>query len=139
MLLMPRKVKYRNAQKGKNRGVALRGTALSFGEYGLKAVENGIIRANHMEACRVVCARKMQGAGKLWVNVFPRKPVSKKPAETRMGKGKGELDHWVDRVKRGRIVFEIGGIPESFARQVLRLMAFKIPFKTKFVSRASRH
>ena len=135
MLLMPRRVKYRKAQKGKNRGIATRGNKLIFGEYGLKAVENGLIRGNHMEACRVVVARKLRGAGKLWIKVFPHKPVTKKPAETRMGKGKGDPDHWVSSVKRGKVILEIGGIPEDFARQIFRLVAFKLPIKTKFVTR----
>jgi large subunit ribosomal protein L16 len=135
MLSMPRRVKYRKAQKGKNRGISTRGEKLIFGEYGLKAIENGSIRANHMEASRIVCARKMQGIGKLWIKVFPSTPVTKKPAETRMGKGKGDPDHWCCRVKRGKVLFEIGGIPEEFARQVLRLVAFKLPVKTKFVTR----
>ena len=137
MLLMPRRVKHRKAQKGKNRGIATRGERLIFGEYGLKAIENGSIRGAHMEACRIVCARKMRGAGKLWIKVFPNRPISKKPAETRMGKGKGDLDHWICQVKRGKIVFELGGIPEDFARRVLRLVSFKLPLKTKFVSRIS--
>ena len=100
MLLMPRKVKYRKAQRSKNRGIAVRGAKLVFGEYGLKALENGFIAANHMEACRVVVARKLRGAGRLWINVFPNVPITKKPAETRMGKGKGDLSHWGCRVKR---------------------------------------
>lgn len=132
---MPRKIKYRKAQKGKNRGIATLGSRIHFGEYGLKALENGLIRSNHLEACRLVVARKMKGAGKLWFNVFPDKPVSKKPAETRMGKGKGDLDHWVALVKRGRVVLEISGVPEDFARSVLRLVAFKLPIKTKFITR----
>ncbi|MCK5580599.1 MAG: 50S ribosomal protein L16 [Candidatus Omnitrophica bacterium] len=136
MLLMPRKVKYRKAQKGKNRGIATRGERLIFGEYGLKALENGHIRANHMEAARLVVARKMKGVGKLWIKVFPCKPVSKKPAETRMGKGKGDLSHWVCPVKKGKVLFEIGGIPEDFAKQVFRLVSFKLPVKTKFVVRS---
>ncbi|MCR4336933.1 MAG: 50S ribosomal protein L16 [Candidatus Omnitrophica bacterium] len=135
-MLMPRKVKYRRAQRGKVRGIAIRGGRLNFGEYGLKALENGYIRGNQMEACRLVVARKGKGAGKLWINIFPSKPVSKKPAETRMGKGKGELDHWVAPVRRGKVLFEISGFPEDFARQLMRLVAFKIPIKTKFVSRA---
>lgn len=139
MLLMPRKVKYRKVQKGKIRGIATLGNKLHFGEYGLKALENGLVRGNHMEACRVVVARKMKGAGKLWINVFPDKPVTKKPAETRMGKGKGDLDHWVCVVKRGKVLFEISGVPEDFAKTVLRLVAFKLPIKTKFVVRAGGH
>ncbi len=136
MLQMPRKVKFRKAQKGKNRGVATRGDKLTFGEYGLKALENGIMKANHMEASRLVIVRKMKGAGKLWVKVFPNKPVTKKPAETRMGKGKGDLSHWVFPVKRGKVLLELGGIPEDFAKRIFRLVAFKLPFKTKFVTRA---
>ncbi len=132
---MPRKIKYRKSQKGKTRGLATKGNKIHFGEYGLKAIENGMIRSNHIEACRVVVARKMKGVGKLWINIFPHKPVSKKPAETRMGKGKGDLDHWVAVVKRGRVVFEISGVPEDFAKSVLRLVSFKLPIKTKFISR----
>lgn len=138
MLLMPRKIKFRKVQKGKNRGLATRGNKLHFGEYGLKCLENGAIRANHLEACRIVVARKMKGAGKLWFNVFPNKPISKKPAETRMGKGKGDLDHWVSLVRRGKIVLEISGVPEDFAKSVLRLCSFKLPVKTKFVTRAGQ-
>lgn len=133
---MPRKVKFRKAQKGKNRGIATRGDKLTFGEYGLKALENGIMKANHMEASRLVIVRKMKGAGKLWIKVFPHKPVTKKPAETRMGKGKGDLSHWVFPVKRGKVLLELGGIPEDFAKRIFRLVAFKLPFKTKFVTRA---
>jgi large subunit ribosomal protein L16 len=139
MALMPRKIKYRKSQKGKTRGVSTSGNKIHFGEYGLKAIENGLIRSNHIEACRVVVARKMKGVGKLWINIFPHKPVSKKPAETRMGKGKGELDHWVAVVKRGRVVFEISGVPEDFAKTVLRLVSFKLPVKTKFISRSGVH
>jgi len=135
MVLLPKKVKYRKAQKGKIRGIATSGNKVHFGEYGLKAIENGLIKSNHIEACRVVVARKMKGAGKLWINIFPHKPVSKKPAETRMGKGKGDLDHWVAVIKRGKVIFEISGVPEDFAKIVLRLVSFKLPVKTKFVSR----
>ncbi|MBF0532112.1 MAG: 50S ribosomal protein L16 [Candidatus Omnitrophica bacterium] len=135
MLLMPRKVKFRKAQKGKTRGIATLGNELHFGEYGLKALDNGLIRGNHMEASRLVIARKMKGAGKMWMNIFPSKPVTKKPAETRMGKGKGDLDHWVAVVKRGKVIMELGGVPEDFAKQILRLVAFKLPIKTKFVTR----
>ncbi len=135
MVLMPRKIKYRKSQKGKMRGIATKGNKMHFGEYGLKAIENGLIRANHIEACRVVVARKMKGVGKLWINIFPHKPVTKKPAETRMGKGKGDLDHWVAVVKRGKVIFEISGVPENFAKMVLRLVSFKLPLKTKFIAR----
>ncbi|NLE64638.1 MAG: 50S ribosomal protein L16 [Elusimicrobia bacterium] len=135
MALMPKRVKYRKMQKGKCRGISTRGDSLNFGEYGLKALDNGRVRANHIEACRVTLVRKLRGAGKMWINVFPSKPVTKKPAETRMGKGKGDLDHWVVVVKRGRVLFEVSGVPEDFAKSLLRLIAFKLPVRTKFISR----
>ena len=135
MLLMPRKVKYRKSQKQKIRGAASSGTKLHFGEFGLKALENGIVQGKHLEASRVVVARKLKGAGKFWINIFPYKPVTKKPAETRQGKGKGELSHWMAPVRRGRVLFEISGIPEEFAKTVFRLVAFKLPVKTKFITR----
>ena len=139
MVVIPRKVKFRKSQRRKNRGIATVGQNLVFGEYGLKALENGLIRSNHIEAARVSIARKTQGAGKLWIKIFPHKPVTKKPPETRMGKGKGELDHWVASVKRGKILFELSGLPEDFAKRVFRLVAFKLPLKTKFVTRATVH
>jgi large subunit ribosomal protein L16 len=135
MAVLPKRVKYRKSQKGKCRGISTRGDRLNFGEYGLKALDNGRVRSNHIEACRVAMVRKLRGAGKLWINIFPHKPVTKKPAETRMGKGKGDLDHWVAVVKRGRILFEISGVPEDFAKSLLRLVAFKLPVRTKFVTR----
>lgn len=135
MSFMPKKVKFRKAQKGKNRGISTSGSRLSFGEYGIKALENGLVKAGHLEACRLIVTRKMKGAGKLWINVFPHKPVTKKPAETRMGKGKGDLDHWVANIKRGRVLFEISGVPEDFAKDVFRLIAFKLPIRSKFVIR----
>ncbi len=136
MALLPKRVKYRKSQKGKCRGVASSGSRLAFGEYGLKAIDNGLIRSNHLEACRVAMVRKLRGAGKLWINIFPHKPVTKKPAETRMGKGKGDLDHWVAVIKRGRVIFEVSGVPEDFAKNLLRLVAFKLPVKTKFITRS---
>ena len=135
-MLMPKRVKYRKSQKGKVRGLAIRGSSLNFGEYGLKAIQNGIVRSNHIEAVRVVVARKTAGAGKFWVKIFPYKPVTKKPAETRMGKGKGDLDHWVAPIQRGKVLFEISGIPEEFAKELMRLAAFKLPIRTRFISRA---
>ena len=137
MLLMPRKVKFRKTHKGKSRGIATTGHEMHFGEFGLKAIENGWIRGNHLEACRVVIARKMKGAGKLWFNIFPDKPITKKPAETRMGKGKGESDHWVAVIKRGRVIMELSGVPEDFAKSVLRLVAFKLPIKTRLIVRGA--
>ena len=135
MLLMPKRVKYRKTQKGKSRGIAVKGSQMHFGEYGLKALENGFIPARQLEASRVVVARKLRGTGKLWINAFPQKSITKKPAETRMGKGKGDLDHWVAVVRRGKVVFELGGVPEDFAKQILRLVAFKLSVKTKFITR----
>lgn len=138
MLLMPRKAKYRKCQKGKRRGIATVGDKIHFGEYALKALENGYIKGSHMESCRVTVARKMKGAGKMWINIFPSKPITKKPIETRMGKGKGDVDHWVCVVKRGKVLFEISGVPEDFAKVVLRLVSFKLPVKTKFITRGGR-
>lgn len=137
MGLMPKRVKYRKTQRGKIRGLSTNGARLSFGEFGLKALENGLVSSNHIEAARVVVARKLRGAGKIWINIFPHKPVTKKPAETRMGKGKGDLDHWVCIVKRGKVMFEMSGIPEDFAKRVLRLVAFKLPIRSRFITRAT--
>ena len=139
MILMPRKVKYRKSMRGKIRGIATVGENLIFGEFGLKALENGIVKANHIEAARVAVARKTKGAGKFWIKIFPYKPITKKPAETRMGKGKGDLSHWAAPVRRGKVMFEIGGIPEEFAKRVFRLIAFKLPIRTKFVTRVGGH
>ena len=135
MLLMPKRVKYRKTQKGKSRGIAVCGSQMHFGEYGLKAIENGFVPARQLEASRVVVARKLRGCGKLWINAFPHKSITKKPAETRMGKGKGDLDHWVAVVRRGKVMFELGGVPAGFAKQILRLVAFKLSVKTKFITR----
>ena len=135
MLLMPKRVKYRKTQKGKSRGIAVSGSQMHFGEYGLKAIENGFVPARQLEASRVVVARKLRGTGKLWISAFPHKSITKKPAETRMGKGKGDLDHWVAVVRRGKVMFELGGVPEDFAKQILRLVAFKLSVKTKFITR----
>ena len=135
MVLMPKRVKYRKHQRGRRKGIALRGERVSFGEYGLKALENAWLRNNQIEAARVAIARQLHGGGRLWIRIFPDKSVTKKPAETRMGKGKGDVDSWVAKVVRGKILFELGGIPEDFARTCFRLAAYKLPFKTKFVSR----
>ena len=135
MLLMPKRVKFRKSQKGKTRGIATTGSQMHFGEYGLKALENGFIPARQLEASRVVVARKLRGTGKLWILAFPHKSITSKPAETRMGKGKGDLSHWVAVVRRGKVIFELGGVPEDFAKQILRLVAFKLAIKTKFITR----
>ncbi|MFH1269589.1 MAG: 50S ribosomal protein L16 [Candidatus Omnitrophota bacterium] len=138
MVLMPKRVKYRKLQRGTKRGVATSGSELAFGEFGLKTLENGWLKNTQIEAVRVILARQLHRGGKLWIRVFPDKSITKKPAEVRMGKGKGELDHWVAVVKRGRILFELGALQEEFARRCFRLAAYKLPFKTKFVTRTHR-
>lgn len=135
MPLMPRRVKYRKFQRGNRRGIAIRGSKLAFGEFGLKSLENGWIKNTQIEAVRVIVARKLQGGGKLWIRIFPHKSVTARAAETRMGKGKGDISYWVAVVKRGAVLFELGGIPEELARIALRLAAFKLPLRTKFISR----
>ncbi|NQU18609.1 50S ribosomal protein L16 [bacterium] len=135
MPLMPKRVKYRKFQRGSRSGLAIRGSQLAFGEFGLKSLDNGWIKNTQIEAVRIIVARKLQGGGKLWIRIFPQKSVTNRPAETRMGKGKGEISHWVAVVKRGAILFELGGIPEELARIALRLSAFKLPLRTKFVTR----
>ncbi|MFH0877841.1 MAG: 50S ribosomal protein L16 [Candidatus Omnitrophota bacterium] len=135
MPLMPRRVKYRKFQRGKNRGIAVRGSNLCFGEFGLKTLDNGTIKNTHIEAIRVLLARQLRGTGKLWIRIFPHKSITKKPAETRMGKGKGDIVCWVAMVKRGAVLFELGGVPEALARTAFRLAAFKLPLRTKFISR----
>lgn len=138
MVMMPKRVKYRKSQRGNRRGISTSGSEVAFGEFGLKALENGWLKNIQIEAARVILARQLHKGGKLWIRVFPDKSITKKPAEVRMGKGKGELDHWVGVVKRGRILFELGGVPEDFARQSFRLAAYKLPFRTKFVSRVHK-
>ena len=138
MVMMPKRVKYRKLQKGTRRGIATTGANLSFGEFGLKTLENGWLKNTQIEAVRVILARQLHKGGKLWIRVFPDKSVTKKPAEVRMGKGKGDLDHWVSVVKRGRVLFELGGIPEEFARHCFRLVAYKLPFRTKFITRTHK-
>lgn len=134
-MLMPKRVKYRKHQRRKRRGVAIVGDTVCFGEFGIKSLDNGWIRNNHIESVRVLLTRQLRRGGKLWIRVFPHKSVTKKPAETRMGKGKGDVDHWVGIVKRGKILFELGGVPEDFAKAAFRLAAYKLPFKTKFIKR----
>jgi len=138
MVMMPKRVKYRKLQKGNRKGIATSGAELSFGEYGLKSLENGWLKNNQIEAVRVILARQLHKGGKLWIRIFTDKSITKKPAEVRMGKGKGDLDHWVAVVKRGRIIFELGGVPEEYARQCFRLAAYKLPVRTKFVTRLHR-
>ena len=138
MPLMPKRVKYRKLQKGQRRGVATTGAEIAFGEFGLKALENCWIKDTQIEAVRVVLARQLHKGGKLWIRVFPDKSITKKPAEVRMGKGKGDLDHWVVVVKRGRILFELGGVLEEYARQCFRLAAYKLPIRVKFITRTHK-
>ncbi|MFC1658502.1 50S ribosomal protein L16 [Candidatus Omnitrophota bacterium] len=135
MPLMPKRVKYRKSQRGSRKGIAVRGSSLSFGEFGLKALGNCWMKNTQIEAVRVVLARQLRRGGKLWIRVFPDKSVTKKPAEVRQGKGKGELDHWVCIVRRGKVLFELGGVPEEFARYCFRLAAYKLPIRTKFITR----
>ena len=138
MLMMPKRVKYRKSTKGKRRGIATTGAQLAFGEFGLKTLENGWLKNTQLEAVRVIIARQLHGGGKMWIRVFPDKSITKKPAEVRMGKGKGDIIHWVAVIKRGKILFELGGVPEEYARQCFRLAAYKLPVRTKFVTRTHR-
>ena len=135
-MLMPRRVKYRKKQRGRKTGMAGRGNSVTFGEYGLKALEPYWITSRQIEAARIAMTRYIKRGGKVWIRMFPDKPITKKPAETRMGSGKGAPDHWVAVVKPGRILYEIQGVSEELAREAMRLAAQKLPVKTKFVTRA---
>jgi large subunit ribosomal protein L16 len=136
-MLMPKKVKYRKVQKGRMRGLSKGAREIAFGQYGLKAIEPAWLSAQQIEAVRVTMSRKLKKIGKLYIRVFPDKPITKKPAETRMGKGKGNVEQWVAVVKRERIMFEIAGLDESAAKEVFKLASYKLPMKTKFVKRTS--
>ena len=135
MPLMPKRVKYRKVRRGSRRGLAQSGNTLAYGEYGLQALERGWISGVQIEACRVASNRKMKRKGKQYIRIFPSKPITKKPLEVRMGKGKGGVDQWVAVVKPGTMLFELDGVPESLAKECLRLAATKLPIRTKFVSR----
>jgi len=135
-MLMPSKVKYRKQQRGRMGGKAYRGGAVSFGEFGLKALEPAWITDRQIEAARIALTRYIKRGGKVWIRIFPDKPVTKKPAETRMGKGKGAPEYWVAVVKSGRIMFEVEGVSEAMAREAFRLAGTKLPIKTKFVTRS---
>ena len=135
MPVMPKRTKYRKCQKGRNRGKASRGNVVNEGAYGLQALEGGLITANQIEAARVAMTRYIKRGGKVWIKIFPNKPISKKPADTRMGKGKGATEYWVAVVKPGRVLFEIAGVAEETAREALRLAMHKLPIKTKFLVR----
>ncbi len=134
-MLMPKRVKYRKQMRGRLKGKASRGAEISFGEYGLQALEPCWMTSRQIEAARRAIVRHVRRGGKLWIRVFPDKPVTAKPAETRMGSGKGSVDHWVAVVKPGRIIFEIAGVPKEAAREALRLASHKLPIKTQFVMR----
>ena len=135
MPLMPKRVKYRKSHKGRMKGLAFRGSHLSFGKYGLCALEPAWVTNKQIEAARVSISRQTGRGGKLWIRIFPHKPITKKPLETRMGKGKGPLECWVSVVKPGRILFELAGVPEELAREAMRLAAHRLPMRTKFVIR----
>ena len=134
-MLMPKRTKYRKVQTGRNKGKAKGGTRVTFGEYGLQSQEPGWITARQIESARVAMTRKIKRGGKVWINIFPDKPVTEKPAETRMGSGKGNPEYWVAVIKPGRVMFELAGVDEDLAREAMRLAGNKLPVKTKFVVR----
>lgn len=134
-MLLPKRVKYRKVQKGNMRGLAYRGSQVSFGDFALQATQCGRMTARQIEAARIAMTRYIKRQGKVWIRVFPDKPISKKPAETRMGKGKSGPDHWVAIIKPGRVLYEIQGVEEEIAKEAFRLAGHKLPFKTKFIKR----
>ncbi|MEW6686371.1 MAG: 50S ribosomal protein L16 [Candidatus Edwardsbacteria bacterium] len=134
-MLMPKRVKYRKQHRGRRRGIASRGNKLSFGEFGLQALQPAWLTGRQIEAARIAVTRFVKRGGKVWIRIFADKPVTAKPAETRMGKGKGAVDHWVAVVKPGRVLFELGGIPSEEAKKAMFLAAHKLPIKTRFISR----
>jgi large subunit ribosomal protein L16 len=134
-LLVPSRTKYRRQHRGRMKGQAMRGSTLSFGDFGLQALEPCWMEARQIEAARIALTRFMKRGGKVWIRVFPDKPITAKPAETRMGSGKGAVDHWVAVVKPGRIIFEIGGVSEEIAKEAIRLASHKLPIKTRFIKR----
>lgn len=134
-MLQPKRTKYRKQQGGRNKGLAQRGSTVSFGSFGLKSIDRGHLTNRQIESARIAMTRYMKREGKVWIRIFPDKPMTKKPQEVRMGKGKGALDHWVAVIKPGRIMFELDGVPEEVAREALRLAAQKLPVLTKFVKR----
>ena len=134
-MLLPKRVKYRRVQRGRMTGKAMRGNTVTYGEFGLVATEPAWITSNQIEAARIAMTRYTKRGGKVWIKIFPDKPVTEKPAETRMGSGKGSPEYWVAVVKPGRVMFEIGGVPEEDAREALRLAQHKLPIKTKIIAR----
>ncbi len=135
-MLAPKRVKYRKQQKGRMAGTASRGNEVSFGDFGLQATECGRLSARQIEAARIALTRYVKRTGKVWIRVFPDKPITKKPAETRMGKGKGATEGWVAVVRPGKVLYEIKGVPEDKAREALRIASFKLPIETRFVARS---
>lgn len=134
-MLSPKKLKYRRRQKGRTRGTAYKGSTLEFGDFGLQAVECGFMSAQQIEAARIAITRHVKRGGKIWIRVFPDKPITKKPAETRMGKGKGTPEGWVAVIKPGKILYEMEGVVESVAQEAFRLAGYKLPFSTRFIMR----
>ena len=134
-MLMPKRVKYRRVHRGRMTGKAMRGNTLAYGEFGLQAMEPGWITSNQIEAARIAMTRFTKRSGQVWIKIFPDKPITKKPAETRMGSGKGSPEYWVSVVKPGRVMFEIAGVSEEVAREALRLASHKLPIKTKVIVR----
>ena len=135
MGLMPKRVKFRKGQRGRRLGTSYKGALLAFGEFGLKALDNAWVTDRQIEAARVALMRHLKGGGKVWIRIFPDKPITKKPAETRMGKGKGLPDHWVAVVKKGRVLFEMDGVPLEIAKECMRIASHKVPLRTKFITR----
>lgn len=138
MTLMPKKSKFRKCQKGHLTGISKAGNFIDFGDFGIQALDRGVITAQQIEACRVSITRFFSRRGKVWIRIFPHKPITKKPAETRMGKGKGNVDHYVAAVKPGRILFEVGSVPKGMAQDALRRAAAKLGLRTRFVERVER-
>ena len=134
-MMQPKRTRYRKQQKGRNRGLALRGARVSFGEFGLKALSRGRLTARQLESGRVAMTRHIRRGGRIWIRVFPDVPVTKKPLESRQGKGKGNVEYWVARVRPGRMLYEMEGVPEPLAREALRRAAAKLPVQTAFVAR----
>ena len=134
-MLAPKRVRHRKTHKGRMKGIAYRGAEVSYGEYGLKATEPGWITSRQIEAARIAMTRYVKRGGKIWIRIFPDKPITKKPAETRMGSGKGSPEYWVAVIKPGRVLYEMGGVDEAVAREAFRLAAYKLPISTKFIAR----
>ena len=138
-MLLPKRVKYRRVHRGRLKGVASRGNTVTYGDFGLQALEPAWVTSNQIEAARIAMTRYIKRGGQVWIKIFPDKPVTEKPAETRMGSGKGNPEYWVAVVKPGRVLFEIAGVPEETAREALRLASHKLPLKSKIITRAAQN